>query len=436
MSKAVDDILSMYHKLSEEQQIEFNSRLMRSDLTMNEYLTDVRFVNGRCCPHCGSVHVVKNGKRSDGSQNYLCRDCGKQFNIRSNSIVSHSRKDMNVWQSFIECMLQGLSLRKTAEICKIHRNTAFAWRHKILDTLQNMAAGVVLDGVVEMDETFFNISFKGNHKNSKTFKMPRKAHHRGKSVSKRGVSAEKVCVPCAVNRSGISVAKVSNLGHISIKELHSLFDGKIANGAELCTDKMSAYRTFASDNGLNLHQLLSDKRTDGIYNIQHINSYHSKLKSFMSRFNGVSTKYLNNYLVWHNFVNYAGETLAEKKKILLRFSLSFPNTVLWKEINNREPLPLLNQFFSELHIIIDFVVEYVIIITEVWYTSLKFIRKECYIKWLLHHLKRMLLLLMRKKFAKSQKPSSNPEIKLLNLCSHPSFLKTQENYGSSVKKSN
>ena len=39
----------------------------------------------------------------------------------------------------------------------------------------------------------------------------------------------------------------------------------------------------------------------------HINSYHSQLKRFMRGFNGVSTKYLNNYLVWNNLVNYAKE---------------------------------------------------------------------------------------------------------------------------------
>lgn len=36
-----------------------------------------------------------------------------------------------------------------------------------------------------------------------------------------------------------------------------------------------------------------------------INGYHSQLKTFMERFHGVATKYLNNYLVWHNLRNYA-----------------------------------------------------------------------------------------------------------------------------------
>lgn len=31
------------------------------------------------CPHCFSTKVVKNGKKCNGSQNYLCKKCQKQF---------------------------------------------------------------------------------------------------------------------------------------------------------------------------------------------------------------------------------------------------------------------------------------------------------------------------------------------------------------------
>ncbi len=31
------------------------------------------------CPHCFSAKVVKNGKKANGSQNYLCKKCKKQF---------------------------------------------------------------------------------------------------------------------------------------------------------------------------------------------------------------------------------------------------------------------------------------------------------------------------------------------------------------------
>lgn len=87
-------------------------------------------------------------------------------------------------------MVEKYSLRKTAEICKINLATAFVWRHKILDALQNMMNQTTLDGVVEADETFFSLSFKGYHKN---FRLPRLAKRRGTAATRSGLSKEHVC---------------------------------------------------------------------------------------------------------------------------------------------------------------------------------------------------------------------------------------------------
>lgn len=291
-------------------------------------------------PLCGCIHVVRNGHRKDGTQRYVCKDCGKSFVIATNSIVSGTRKDLSVWEQYIDCMMNGLSIRKTAVACGIHRNTAFLWRHKILDALQNMADDVTLDGIIEADETFFAISYKGNHSKSKTFAMPRKAHKRGHSTHIRGLSQEKVCVPCAVNRNGLSISKITNTGRVSTRDLHHIYDGRIKTNSTLVTDKMNSYVRFTNANGIDLVQLKTGKAKKGIYNIQHINSYHSQLKRFMRGFNGVSTKYLNNYLVWNNLVNYAKESDMEKRNIFLTFVLATLKTAKCRDLSNRPAVPL------------------------------------------------------------------------------------------------
>ena len=341
---AIKDILDKIDKLSPAEQERLKTILLSKTFTksisIEDFVTKERFANGRVCPVCGATHVVRNGKRKDGTQKYICKDCGKSFVITTNSIVSGTRKDFNVWIKYIDCMLNGFSVRKAAEECGIHRNTAFAWRHKILDALQNMANDVILDGIVEADETFFTISYKGNHKKSKKFTMPREPHKRGNSTHVRGLSSEKVCVPCAVNRNGMSIAKVSNTGRVSTRDLHEIYDGRIDPSATLVTDKMNSYVRFSNANGIELVQLKMGKAKKGIYNIQHINSYHSQLKRFMKGFNGVSTKYLNNYLVWHNFVNYAKETNVEKRAILLSYVLTTLKTDRNSSLSDRPALPL------------------------------------------------------------------------------------------------
>ena len=295
----IKDALDIIGKLTVAEQESLKTMLLSpafvKSLNIEDFVAKERFANGRVCPLCGCIHVVRNGHRKDGTQRYVCKDCGKSFVIATNSIVSGTRKDLSVWEQYIDCMMNGLSIRKTAVACGIHRNTAFLWRHKILDALQNMADDVTLDGIIEADETFFAISYKGNHSKSKTFAMPRKAHKRGHSTHIRGLSQEKVCVPCAVNRNGLSISKITNTGRVSTRDLHHIYDGRIKTNSTLVTDKMNSYVRFTNANGIDLVQLKTGKAKKGIYNIQHINSYHSQLKRFMRGFNGVSTKYLNNY---------------------------------------------------------------------------------------------------------------------------------------------
>ena len=59
--------------------------------------------------------------------------------------------------------------------------------------------------------------------------------------------------------------------------------------------------------GLNLS---AGERTCGIYHIQNVNNYDSRLKTWMRRFNGVATKYLDSYLGLQRTNDREGGTLS------------------------------------------------------------------------------------------------------------------------------
>ena len=61
----------------------------------------------------------------------------------------------------------------------------------------------------------------------------------------------------------------------------------------------------------------------------------------MRKFNGVSTKYLNNYLIWNNILNYSKETWTEKTNIFTDFVFTTSKKVLCKNIRKRSAIPLL-----------------------------------------------------------------------------------------------
>jgi hypothetical protein len=77
----------------------------------------------------------------------------------------------------------------------------------------------------------------------------------------------------------------------------------VAKSAILVSDGAQAYQAFAFYAGLPhiALNLSAGERTRGIYHIQNVNHYGSRLKTWMRRFNGVATKYLDSYLGWCAF---------------------------------------------------------------------------------------------------------------------------------------
>ena len=332
-TKNIDILKQLFNNLSEKEK-----QLFLGDISGQNSLEKViapKEVSK--CPHCDSTNFVKNGTKCN-NQRYLCRDCKKSFVEQTGTILYNSQKGIEVWEKYIHCMIEKYPLRKCAKICGINLATAFVWRHKILDALQSMMTDVELDGVVQADETFTAVSYKGNHK---SFKLPRTAYKRGTKASKRGLSTEKVCIPCAVNLDGLSVAKISNLGKPSLKNLQKVLNGNISKNSVFVTDSLCPYQKLSLDMELNHIRITTKKRSNGLFNIQTVNSYHRRLKDLIThRFKGVATKYLNNYLVYHNFVNFAKGSSESKESILLDFIRNTLCTSKTIDISTRPVIPL------------------------------------------------------------------------------------------------
>ena len=309
---------------------------------MDTFLTERRFEGGRVCPLCGGTHVQRNGRRKNGTQKFICRDCGKTFSITKNTIFEGTRKSLPVWKEFMACMSEGLSLDKTAERCGITHATAFVWRHKVLDAIGEALKGTELTGIAEADEAFLPVSYKGDRKAFEGEGCGREPRKRGGGNHKRGLSDELVCLPCAVDRKGKAVSKVAKQGKCSAEAVKAVLGGHVSAEATLCTDGDTSYRRFAKGNGNALVQIKGGKGSvKGIYHIQHLNAYHSRLKTFLARLKGVSTKYLNNYLTWVNVLEGVCGGLAQKALTLIDYAASALFAETSANVSNRPPLPVL-----------------------------------------------------------------------------------------------
>jgi hypothetical protein len=145
-------------------------------------------------------------------QRYRCMDCRKSFTDVTTTPL-HRTHLPHKWLDFIQCMIEGYSLRKSSEMIEVHFVTLFYWRHKILSALKQMDSEQ-FSGIVEMDETYFLYSEKGKRKIT-----GRKSRKRGGASKYRGISRDQVCVLIARDCQKSTYSKVIGQGLI-VKSSH------------------------------------------------------------------------------------------------------------------------------------------------------------------------------------------------------------------------
>lgn len=285
-----------------------------------------RFKAGHICVHCGSVSVVKNGT-SNGKQRYKCKDCNKQFNHLTLSSLAGTKLPLTKWLDYAKCMLFGMSIRKSAEIIDVCVKTSFYMRHKILDCLHEYLGVGSVKGIVEVDETFHAVSYKGNHKKS-GFILPRPARRRGHEVKLRGISKEQVCIVTALDRNNNIILEPVCTGRVGVIELDKLFEGRIEEGSILCTDSHKSYPRFAKEHQLDHKQIKRGRHKEGIYHINRLNALHSLYKDWIKQFKGVSSKFLVNYLYWFKWLQLfkAEKDVVKGKNILIHSTVPCVDT--------------------------------------------------------------------------------------------------------------
>ncbi len=261
------------------------------------------------CPRCGHDRIGKWGMAS-GLQRYRCRECGATFNALTGTPLSRLRhKDK--WLTYARTLVEGGSVRKAAERCGVHRNTTFRWRHRFLSLVEKNKPER-LTGIVEADETFFRESFKGQKKG-----MPRPARKRGAKAKKRGTSKEYKPVLIMRDRGGVTREEL--LEGTDTQEISRALKPVVDKEVVLCADGGAAYRLFAETEGITLKAVNLSRGirvVEEVFHIQNVNAYHSRLKSWMRRFHGVSTHYLPNYLGWRRLLEMENSTLSPQKIIL------------------------------------------------------------------------------------------------------------------------
>jgi transposase-like protein len=289
MSIDANSIIAMLRTMNPVQLISFKELIFSdndkkskiSDEDFLQLIKDRFFNTEKLCPRCGSSSFIKNGKNRLSKQRYVCKDCDRIFSDMTNSPLSYTKKPPEQWIKYIKCMSEGLSIRKSAEIVKINRNTAFHWRHKILNAIKSRLKDN-LGGIVEIADIRMKESFKGNHSKSKGPLRNRKFKRINSNLfindGRRIIS-----ILCCKDRENNIFAQAACSGRIGFTHVNTLLDNKIQEGSIICTNNNLAYVSFAKVQKLKIYNILSNNQfIDEVHHINNVKAYGKLFKMFLS----------------------------------------------------------------------------------------------------------------------------------------------------------
>jgi transposase-like protein len=322
--KTREEIKKLFAQLSTTLQSELLDDLLQEHELQGKILQDATDEisdrrKKKPCPHCRSIKVYKRGKQN-GVQMYQCTECKKWYSETTGTTL-YNIKLKSKWQSYLRCMEQGMPIKKIAKELNISIQTSFDWRHKILSALSQYVPES-LSSEVECDELELALSNKG----SRTLNRP--PRKRGNDF-KRNQGKEEVTVVqvvTAVERKGNKYLKAVASKRLSKEEITKALGGRLADNTTLITDKHPSYKAFAKENPSIRHKALLAKehvdKKDKTIHLQKVNNTHSQLRKFLRPFNGVSSKYLQNYLNWFAYADQIRSSKTTLKQWFVTILLS------------------------------------------------------------------------------------------------------------------
>lgn len=325
----IQKILLGLDDITKRELLEVLSKELSSNPKLGKFKDELSINHRTTCPHCDSDRILGHGKFK-GRSRYRCSACLKTFTGLTGTTASGIHK-VAEFEQFVELMIEGVTIRKGASKLKVTMSTIFSWRHKILSSLSKLNQKE-FTGIVECDDKQLNISEKGERGlKRKPYKRP------SDRKTKRGVSNDKVSIIVACDRSGNTSMQVAKIGRIEAESLDLTIGDLVTKENVLCSDSHPSIIKWAKSKDLEHHTFVANRNhvKNKCYHVQHVNSTDNRYERWISKFYGVSTKYLQNYLNWFVFVEKTKKSLQPIIELAKEIVMNINSKAEYAQINSR-----------------------------------------------------------------------------------------------------
>ncbi len=198
------------------------------------HLEKVRWANDPHCAHCGPTHVARKDDQ-DRIGRWNCHRCKSSFNVLSGTIFEKTKIPLQKWFLGIALIVNA---KKSLSSCQLARDldmkqkSAWYMQQRIRTEMASKQGEVLLQGIVEADETYVGGKPRKRNNGDKTEDLP--------PHNPRGRGTRKTPIVGAVERGGKVVAKVAESlsGKAGLKFVMSALD---PDGSTLFTDEFKSY---------------------------------------------------------------------------------------------------------------------------------------------------------------------------------------------------
>ena len=129
-----------------------------------EYLEEQRWNGTPCCPFCYSINVARF---TTDNRIFKCREkeCRAKFSVTVGTIYENTKLPLTKWflaTYILSVHSKGISSLQLANFIGVTQKTAWHLNHRIREMLKENAPEL-LEGIVEVDETYVGGSLKNMH---------------------------------------------------------------------------------------------------------------------------------------------------------------------------------------------------------------------------------------------------------------------------------